>query len=84
MTVNSLLLNTVPEPQFLPKNWLPAEQAAAYLQVDRRTLLEWARQGKLKAYPLSGTRRKVWRFLHADLDAMLLAPSVALTNRRIQ
>jgi len=75
---------SIPELQPLPKNWLTAKQAAAYLQVERRTLLTWTRQAKLKAYPLSGTRRKVWRFLHADLDAMLLAPSVALTNGRIQ
>lgn len=37
---------------------------------------ERARQGKVKAYPLSGTRRHVWRFRQSDLDAMLIAPSV--------
>jgi excisionase family DNA binding protein len=51
--------------------WLTSEEAAQYLQVDRRTLLDWARQGKVKAYKLSGVIRHVWRFKQQDLDAML-------------
>ncbi len=66
-----------------PLLWLTAEQAAEYLQVETRTVLTWARLGQLKAHPLSGTKRKVWRFLHADLDAMLTGPSVA-EPRRVQ
>jgi hypothetical protein len=31
-----------------------------------------ARQGTAKGYKLSGTKRHVWRFLRADLDAALL------------
>jgi len=64
--------------------WLTAKEAASYLQVEPRTLLEWARQGKVKGYILSGTHRQTWRFLHADLDAMLLGPSVALGKEKIQ
>jgi excisionase family DNA binding protein len=56
--------------------WLTAEEAAEYLRVERRTLLLWARQGKIKGYILSGTKRRVWRFRQADLDAMLEVPSV--------
>lgn len=63
--------------------WLSAEQAASYLGVEPRTLLSWARCGKMKAYKLSGTKRHVWRFLIEDLDATMVAPSVALENRRI-
>ena len=51
--------------------WLSSEQAAQYLQIDRRTLLEWARQGKVKGYKLSGVIRHVWRFKVEDLNAML-------------
>jgi hypothetical protein len=47
-------------------------------------LLMWARQGKVRGYILSGTRRQTWRFLSADLDAMLLGPSVALEKERTQ
>jgi len=68
----------------LISNWLTAAEAAAYLQVEHRTLLMWARQGKITGYVLSGTRRHVWRFRQVDLDAMLTAPSVALTKGRIQ
>ena len=51
--------------------WLTSEEAARYLKINRRTLLEWARQGKLKAYKLSGIIRHVWRFRQKDLDDML-------------
>jgi excisionase family DNA binding protein len=61
-----------------------AEQAAAYLGIDQRTLLSWARHGKVKGYRLSGTQRHVWRFLIEDLDAIMSAPSVVLQNGRIQ
>jgi len=63
--------------------WLTSREAASYLKVEPRTLLMWARQGTVKGYVLSGTRRQTWRFLHPDLDATLTAPSVAL-KRRIQ
>ena len=40
-------------------------------QVNRRTLLEWARRGQIKGYRLSGAQRVTWRFLAADLDESL-------------
>jgi hypothetical protein len=49
-----------------------------------RTVVLWARQGKLKSYPTPSTHRHRWRFLHADLDAMLTKPSVALPKRRVE
>jgi excisionase family DNA binding protein len=63
--------------------WLTAVEAAAYLKVKVRTLLLWVRQGKIKGYALSGTKRRVWRFRVGDLDARLHAPSV-LQERRTQ
>ena len=69
----------------------PAE-AAQYLDVKVRTVLLWARQGRVKAYALSGTQRRVWRFLHADLEAMVTPkkpvvssaqPSVLVNERSI-
>lgn len=53
--------------------WLTAADAAKYLQVEKRTLLLWVRQGKVKAYALSGTKRRVWRFRREDLDSALLS-----------
>jgi excisionase family DNA binding protein len=56
--------------------WMTAQEAAIYLRIERRTILSWVRQGKLKGYRLSGTKRYVWRFLSTDLDDMLNPPSV--------
>jgi len=62
--------------QISANGWLTASEAATYLRVKVRTLLLWAREGKVRAYALSGTKRHVWRFRAADLDAMLVGPSV--------
>jgi excisionase family DNA binding protein len=64
--------------------WLTPKEAASYLRIKPRTVLLRARQGTIKGYILSGTRRVTWRFLRSDLDATLTPPSVALTNGRIQ
>jgi excisionase family DNA binding protein len=70
--------------------WLTAAEAAQYLKVKVRTLLLWVRQGKVKAFALSGTKRRVWRFRREDLDAALLARPVlssespaVLTERKV-
>jgi excisionase family DNA binding protein len=71
--------------------WLTAAEAAAYLNFKVRTILLWARQGRLKAYALTGTQRRVWRFLKSDLDAAVIQkpvvssaqPSVLVNERSI-
>jgi excisionase family DNA binding protein len=55
--------------------WLTAAEAAQYLKIHVRTLLLWARQGKVKGYALSGTQRHVWRFRCDDLDAGFFLPA---------
>lgn len=70
-------MTTVPQ-----SDWLTAGEAAEYLKVKKRSLLLWVRQGKVKAYALSGTKRRVWRFRREDLDSLLFAsvvPSPSLT-----
>ncbi|MGA7929483.1 MAG: hypothetical protein WCA20_26210 [Candidatus Sulfotelmatobacter sp.] len=46
----------------------------------------------MKAYALTGTQRRIWRFLHADLDAVVkqkklvvssAQPSVLANERRL-
>ena len=60
---------------------MTTEEAATYLKVKPRSLLLWVRQGKLPAYALSGTKRRVWRFLREDLDSTLLSkPVVSSTS----
>jgi excisionase family DNA binding protein len=60
----------------IQSEWLTVKEAADYLKVKPRTLLLWVRQGKMKAFALSGTKRRVWRFRQTDLDASLLESSV--------
>jgi len=66
-------------------SWLTPKEGAAHLKVKPRTLLLWVRQGKLKAYPLSGVKRRIWRFRKEDLDAAVMAspvlPSIPLSVR---
>lgn len=65
---------------FLPAvetQWLTATEAALYLKVKPRTVLAWAKQGRIPGHPLSGSRRITWRFLKSELDAMLTPPSAA-------
>ncbi len=57
---------------------LTASEAAAYLKVKPRSLLSWVRQGKLQAYALSGTKRRIWRFRKEDLDSALLSHPVVI------
>jgi len=63
--------------------WLTADEAARYLKVKTRTLLLWVRQGKVKGFALSGTKRRVWRFRQQDLDSALtesaVLPSIPLS-----
>lgn len=59
-----------------PTEWLTVSEAADYLRVKPRSLLLWVRQGKIPAYALSGTRRRIWRFLREDLDRTLRAQVV--------
>ena len=64
------------EPTLPISPWLTATEAAQYLKVKTRTLLMWVRAGKIKAFALSGTQRRIWRFKQSDLDAAVLEPVV--------
>jgi excisionase family DNA binding protein len=70
-----LVMSTTPQ-----SDWFTAAEAAAYLKVKPRSLLLWVRQGKIKAYALSGTKRHIWRFRKEDLDAALSALPVVLSG----
>jgi hypothetical protein len=56
----------------LPEFYVDAEKAAEFLLIDRRTILRWAREGRIPAHPLDqSAERKEWRFLLSELDAQL-------------
>ena len=61
-------------PQCIPlksiqHEYMNSREAAEYLHVKHRTLLEWARNGVLPGIPLGvGTQRKTWLFSKSALD----------------
>jgi excisionase family DNA binding protein len=63
---------------FFKSEWLTAREAAAHLKVAHRTILDWAKSGRIPAHCLSGTVRCTWRFRVTELDdAIMGAPSAA-------
>ncbi len=60
--------------------WLTAAEAAQYLNVKVRTILLWARQRRVNAYALTGTQRRFWRFLQADLDSIVIQKKLVLSS----
>ena len=60
--------------------WLTTTEAAHYLKVKPRSLLLWVREGRVPAYALSGTERRVWRFRREDLDNSLLSRPVVTSE----
>jgi excisionase family DNA binding protein len=63
-------------------DWLTSGEAAQYLKVKQRTLLQWAREGKVPGHKLTGVQRCVWRFLRPELDAILCPSSAELADGR--
>jgi len=44
-------------------------KAAEFVKLNRKTLLRCAREGSIPAHPLTGNKRRKWRFLLSELDA---------------
>lgn len=57
--------------------WLNAVEAAAYLRVAHRTILLWAKTGRIPAHRLSGAQRITYRFRADELDSYLRGESDA-------
>ena len=54
--------------------FVDANQAAEFLVISRRHLLELARAGNIPAHPIGGGRRKTWRFRLSEIaDAISTA-----------
>jgi hypothetical protein len=52
--------------------FVDAEEAGNFLHLQRRRVLQLARQGKLPAYPIGDGRRRVWRFRLSELASAML------------
>ncbi|MBV9670618.1 MAG: helix-turn-helix domain-containing protein, partial [Acidobacteriales bacterium] len=52
--------------------FVDADEAARFLKIDRRTVIRWAYQGLIPAYPLNAqSQRKDWRFRLSELSAWM-------------
>ena len=82
---NSASINSVTEvpSETSCSTWLTAAEAAQYLQIKTRTVHLWARCGRIKAYTLNGTKRRIWRFLYCDLDAFLIHSRPVLSSAQL-
>jgi hypothetical protein len=70
---NSKTYEEEPSPHTI-EPFVSADQAAQFLSVKRRYLLELARRGIAGAYPLgTGSARKIWVFRLSELAASLAA-----------
>ena len=57
----------------MPERFVSADEAARFLSVTRRYVLELARNGLAGAYPIgTGSKRKVWVFRLSELSAAVV------------
>lgn len=64
-----------------PERFIDACQAADFVKLNRKTLLRFARQGSIPAHPLTGNKRRKWRFLISELDAWARAKVNSTSDR---
>ena len=53
--------------------YVPPEGVAAFLDVKRRKVLEWARAGLIPAHPIGHGKRRTWRFRLSEVNAAVLS-----------
>ncbi len=71
--------------QSAPEKFVSAEQAADFLSVTRRYVLELARRGIAGAYPLgTGSKRKVWVFRLSELAAAVVHKETSTPIHKIR
>jgi excisionase family DNA binding protein len=54
-----------------PERFVDADQAAKFLSLSRRRVLDLARAGKLPGHPVGDGARRVWRFRLTELAAAI-------------
>jgi hypothetical protein len=64
--------------------FVDATQAASFLQLRPRRVLELARQGLIPAYPIGNGARRVWRFRLSELATALGACAVNCAHAAVR
>jgi Helix-turn-helix domain len=54
-----------------PERFVDADQAARFLSLTRRRVLDLARTGKLPGHPIGDGARRIWRFRLTELAAAI-------------
>jgi excisionase family DNA binding protein len=67
-----------------PEPFVTPQEAAAFLRLSTRRILEMARSGQLPAHPLGIGRRHRWRFRLGELAHAMVATSSATLIRSSQ
>jgi len=74
-------LTVAPSPEALER-FVDADEAAKFLSLNRRRILELARAGKLPAYPIGEGARRLWRFRLSELaNALSVAGASGFSSR---
>jgi hypothetical protein len=64
--------------------FVDADEAAKFLSLTRRRILELARVGKLPGHPIGDGARRVWRFRLSEISAAVTSPEKSgLASRKI-
>ena len=61
------------------ERFVGADEAAEFLCITRRRLLEMARVGEVPGYPIGGGKRKTWRFRLSELAEAVVAKEPDIT-----
>ena len=56
-----------------PERFVDADEAATFLSITRRRILDLARAGCLPAHPIGNGARRVWRFRLSEIAAAIAA-----------
>ena len=60
-------------PEACLESFVDADEAAKFLSLNRRRILELARAGKLPGHPIGDGTRRVWRFRLREIAAAVTA-----------
>jgi excisionase family DNA binding protein len=55
----------------IPESFVDSDEAAKFLSLTRRRILDLARAGKLPGHPIGDGSRRVWRFRLSELAAAI-------------
>lgn len=81
----SLARATIASEPETPERFVSAEEAAQFLSVTRRYVLELARRGIAGAYPLgTGTHRKIWVFRLSELASAVMKKDASAPIHKIR